>query len=62
MPRKRPSVTLSIEESEKLALEQLALDFDQKWGEKPNVSKLLKAIADGKLRLAVNHGWDRDRI
>ena len=62
MPRKRPSVTLSIEESEKLALEQLALDFDQKWGEKPNVSKLLKAIARGKLRLAVNHGWDRDRL
>ncbi|MFQ3618463.1 MAG: WYL domain-containing protein [Cyanobacteriota bacterium] len=62
MPRKRSSITLSIEEHEKAQLEQLALDFDQTWGDKPNVSKLLKAIARGKLRLAANHDWSRDRI
>ncbi|NER80266.1 MAG: WYL domain-containing protein [Leptolyngbya sp. SIO1D8] len=62
MVRKRPSITLSIEEREKAQLEQLALEFGQTWGDKPNVSKLLKAIAQGKLRLAKNHDWDRDRI
>lgn len=62
MPQKRSSITLSIEEHEKAQLEQLALDFDQTWGDKPNVSKLLKAIARGKLRLAANHDWSRDRI
>jgi len=62
MPQRRSSITLSIEEHEKARLEQLALDFDQTWGDKPNVSKLLKAIARGQLRLAANHDWSRDRI
>lgn len=62
MPQRRSSITLSIEEYEKSQLEQLALDFGQTWGDKPNVSKLLKAIARGKLRLAANHDWSRDRI
>ncbi|MGB3493812.1 MAG: WYL domain-containing protein [Elainellaceae cyanobacterium] len=62
MPHKRSSITLSISDHEKAQLEQLALAFDQTWGEKPNVSKLLKAIARGKLRLAANHDWSRDRI
>ncbi|MEO1294924.1 MAG: WYL domain-containing protein [Cyanobacteria bacterium J06636_16] len=62
MPRKRSSITLSISEHEKAQLEQLALEFGQTWGEKPNVSKLIKAIAQGKLRLAANHDWGGDRI
>ncbi|MGC1309849.1 MAG: WYL domain-containing protein [Phormidesmis sp.] len=62
MVRKRPSITLSISEQEKAQLEQLALDFGQTWGENANVSKLIKAIAKGKLRLAANHDWGRDRI
>ncbi|MGP1373005.1 MAG: helix-turn-helix transcriptional regulator [Almyronema sp.] len=62
MVRKRPSITLSITEYEKAQLEQLALDFDQTWGERPNISKLFKAIARGQLRLAANHDWSRDRI
>lgn len=62
MSRKRPSITLSVEAYEKAQLEQLALEFDQTWGEKPNISKLMKAIARGKLRLAKNHDWSRDRI
>jgi hypothetical protein len=62
MTRKNRSITLSIEEHEKVQLEQLALEFGQTWGDRPNVSKLLKAIAQGKLRLAANHDWDRDRI
>ena len=62
MTRKRSSITLSIAEAEKARLEQLALDFGQTWGEKPNVSKLMKAIARGKLRLALNHDWSGDRV
>ena len=62
MTRKKRSITLSIEEHEKAQLEALALEFDQTWGDNPNVSKLVKAIAQGKLRLAANHDWSRDRI
>lgn len=62
MTRKKRSITLSIEEHEKAQLEALALEFDQTWGDNPNVSKLVKAIAKGKLRLAANHDWSRDRI
>jgi len=62
MPSKRSSITLSISAHEKARLEQLALDFGQTWGEKANVSKLIKAIAQNKLCLADNHDWSRDRI
>ncbi|MEM0978767.1 MAG: WYL domain-containing protein [Cyanobacteria bacterium P01_H01_bin.58] len=62
MVRKRPSITLSISEHEKKQLEALALEFGQTWGDNPNVSKLVKAIARGTLRLAKNHDWGRDRI
>ncbi|MFZ4674317.1 MAG: helix-turn-helix transcriptional regulator [Nodosilinea sp.] len=61
MTRQKRSITLSIDEAEKAQLEQLALDFGQTWGDNPNVSKLVKAIAQGKLRLAANHDWSRDR-
>ncbi|WOD37122.1 WYL domain-containing protein [Nodosilinea sp. E11] len=62
MTRQKRSITLSIDEAEKAQLEQLALDFGQTWGDNPNVSKLMKAIARGQLRLAANHDWSRDRI
>jgi predicted DNA-binding transcriptional regulator YafY len=63
MTRQKRSITLSIEEQEKAQLEQLALEFGQTWGSnKPNVSKMVKAIAQGKLRLAKNHDWSCDRI
>lgn len=62
MASKRSSFNLSIAEHEKARLEQLALEFGQTWGDKPNVSKLIKAIARGKLRIAANHDWSRDRI
>ncbi|NMF81786.1 WYL domain-containing protein [Nodosilinea sp. P-1105] len=62
MTRQKRSITLSIDEAEKAQLEQLALDFDQTWGDRPNVSKLIKAIAQGTLRLAVNHDWSPERI
>jgi len=63
MPRKRASITLSIADREKAELERLALEFGQTWGEdKPNISRLVKAIAQSKLRLAVNHDWGSDRL
>lgn len=62
MSSKRSSFNLSIADHEKARLEQLALEFGQTWGDKPNVSKLIKAIACGKLRIATNHDWSRDRI
>ena len=62
MVRKRSSITLSVAEKEKAQLEALSLAFGQTWGDKPNISKLIKAIANGKLRLAANHDWSRDRI
>lgn len=62
MTRKGRALTLSVSDQEKTQLEQLALAFDQTWGDNPNVSKLVKAIAKGELRLAANHDWNRDRI
>jgi len=62
MTRKGRALTLSISDQEKAQLEQLALEFDQTWGDKPNISKLVKAIARQELRIAANHDWSRDRI
>lgn len=62
MTRKGRALTLSVSEQEKQQLETLALAFDQTWGSQPNISKLVKAIARGELRLAMNHGWSRTRI
>ncbi len=62
MTRPGRSLTLSISDHEKAQLEQLALDFDQTWGDKPNISRLIKAIARGHLRVALNHDWSQERI
>ncbi|MFZ4641701.1 MAG: WYL domain-containing protein [Nodosilinea sp.] len=62
MTRPGRSLTLSISDHEKAQLEQLALDFDQTWGDKPNISRLIKAIARGHLRVAPNHDWNQERI
>ena len=45
MSRKGESITLSLSAEEKAKLEMIALQFGCTWGEKPNVSALLKAIA-----------------
>ena len=62
MTRKGRAITLSVNDRQKAKLEQLALEFGMTWGDKPNISQLVKAIADNKLRLATNHDWSRDRI
>jgi len=46
MTRKGESITLSISKQQKGRLEGIALAFGQTWGDSPNVSALIKAIAD----------------
>lgn len=62
MSRKRQSITLSIQDHDKAELEALALAFGMTWGDRPNVSRLVEAIARGNLRLAVNHDWSAERV
>jgi hypothetical protein len=46
----------------KTALEILASEFGLLWGDKPNISKLIKEIARNKLKIAPNHDWKPDRL
>ncbi|MDJ0581176.1 WYL domain-containing protein [Crocosphaera sp.] len=62
MGRKGESITLSIREQDKKQLEALADSYGMTWGDKPNISRLMKAIAQGKLRIAPNHDWTQERI
>lgn len=62
MTRKNQAITLSIQEKDKKALENLALEFGKTWGDKPNISKLIKAIARQELKIAPNHDWSNQRI
>lgn len=54
MSRKGESITLSLSIEEKKELEKIALQFGYTWGEKPNVSALMKAIASKQLKIY----WD----
>lgn len=49
MPKKREVVTLSLAPVHLKALEAIALEHGCKWGERPNVSELLRRIAAGEL-------------
>jgi len=63
MTRKNQAITLSIEERDKKALGNLAMEFGQTWGtSKPNISKLLKTIARNELKIVANHDWTPQRI
>jgi predicted DNA-binding transcriptional regulator YafY len=62
MSRKGQSITLSVSERDKIQLEALALEFGKTWGDRPNISKLIEAIARGQLRIAPNHDWSQTRI
>jgi hypothetical protein len=60
--RKGRSITLSLEESDKAQLEAIALELGMKWGDEPNISRLIKAIARRQLSVFLNNDWSRDRI
>jgi hypothetical protein len=62
LSRKGQSITLSISERDKAALETLALEFGMTWGDRPNISKLVEAIARRQLVIAPNHNWANERI
>lgn len=62
MTRKGRSITLSLEESDKAQLETIALELGMMWGDDPNISRLIKAIARRKLLVIPNNDWSRDRI
>ena len=51
MTRKGESVTLALSSEDKAALEAIALKFGCTWGDKPNVSALMKAIAQRSLEV-----------
>lgn len=51
MSRKGESVTLSLDASDKAALMEIAAAFGCHWGDKPNISELVKAIAQGRLKV-----------
>jgi hypothetical protein len=62
MSRKGQSITLSVSERDKAELEAIALEFGMKWGDDPNISKLIKAIAQRELIVGKNHDWQDSRI
>jgi hypothetical protein len=62
MSRKGFSITLSVREQDKAQLEALALEFGMTWGDRPNISRLVEAIARRQLVIAPNHDWTKERI
>lgn len=62
MTRKGKSITLSLNESDKVQLEAIALELGMKWGEDPNISRLIQAIARRQFLILPNDNWSRDRI
>ncbi|MEB3218759.1 MAG: WYL domain-containing protein [Nostocales cyanobacterium 94392] len=62
MSRKGQSITLSLRESDKAELENLALEFGCTWGDRPNISKLVESIARRQLVIAPNNDWTNERI
>jgi len=62
MSRKGQSITLSVSDWEKQQLQALAEAFNCKWGDKPNISRLVGAIAHNQIQLLSNTDWSSDRI
>ncbi|MBD1930761.1 MULTISPECIES: WYL domain-containing protein [Cyanophyceae] len=62
MSRKGQSITLSISERDKAELEAIALELGMMWGDRPNISKLVEAIARRQLLIGHNNEWSETRI
>ena len=62
MTRSGRALTISLNETDRAALTQLAQEFGMMWGDKPNISKLIETIAKRELTIAHNNDWDSDRI
>ncbi|NJL84280.1 MAG: WYL domain-containing protein [Chloroflexaceae bacterium] len=62
MSRKGQSITLSLSPADKARLEALAVEFGQMWGERPNISKLIAAIAQRQLQIGSSETWSSFRL
>lgn len=62
MSRKGQSITLSISDRDKAELEAIALELGMMWGDRPNISKLVEAIARRQFLIAPNNNWSETRI
>jgi predicted DNA-binding transcriptional regulator YafY len=62
MGRKGQSITLSISDRDKTQLEQIAIEQGMKWGDRPNISRLVEAIARRELLIGRNNDWSESRI
>lgn len=62
MGRRGQSVTLSISDSDKAQLEQIATEQGMLWGDRPNISRLVEAIARRELLIGRNNDWSDARI
>lgn len=62
MSRKGQSITLSVSERDKTELEAIALEVGMMWGDRPNISKLVEAIARRQLLINPNNDWKEPRL
>lgn len=62
MGRRGQSITLSISDADKTQLEHIAIEQGYLWGERPNISALVEAIARRKLLIGHNNNWSGDRL
>ncbi|MDX2239446.1 MAG: WYL domain-containing protein [Leptolyngbyaceae cyanobacterium bins.302] len=62
MGRRGQSITLSISNKDKEQLEQIAIEQGMLWGDRPNISRLVEAIARRELLIGRNHDWSEERI
>jgi hypothetical protein len=60
--RKGESITLSISDRDKSNLEAIAMELGMMWGDRPNISKLVEAIARKQIQISKNNDWASDRI
>lgn len=62
MGRRGQSITLSISNRDKEQLEQIAQEQGMLWGDRPNISRLVEAIARRELLIGRNNDWSETRI
>jgi predicted DNA-binding transcriptional regulator YafY len=62
MGRRGQSITLSISDKDKAQLEQIAVEQGMLWGDRPNISRLVEAIARRELLIGRNNDWSATRI
>lgn len=62
MGRRGQSITLSISDRDKAQLEQIAREQGMLWGDRPNISRLVEAIARRELLIGRNNDWSEEQI